>query len=322
MHCQLTHTKRCQIEALLSIGAKQKEMADFLEVSESTISRELRRNARGRGAYRAEEAQARADGRRHKPPPRIAPAVRREVERLLRERDWTPQLISERLWLEHEVQVSHEWIYRMIEEDRRNGGNLHALLPCHGRRYKKRGVPEKRGKIPDRKPICERPAEADDRSVAGHWEVDTVIGARHKGAIVTVAERSSRFLAAGVAGRKTKTQVGDAMLRCMSKHKASCKTITFDNGLEFSGHAEVGRSLGAGTFFADPYSSWQRGTNEWLNRRLRRYFPKGTSLESVTEEALKKALHKINRFPMKILDWMTPYEAYYGVIQTLTRNCV
>ena len=149
-----------------------------------------------------------------------------------------------------------------------------------------------------------------------------MVGARHKGVIVTIAERKSRFLEGAVAGRKTKPQVSDAVLRCMRKHKARCKSITFDNGREFAGHGEVGGKLNAGTFFADPYSSWQRGTNEWLNRRLRRHFPKETSLENVTENELKKALRQINRFPMKILGWRAPYEAYYGAVTTLTRNCV
>ena len=323
MHSQLTREQRCQMEALVSSDSTQKEIAGILKIHPSTVCRELRRNGRARGrGYCASEAQNKAEGRRRKPPPRIPARVRREVERLMRERGWTPQAISERLKRERGVLVSHEWIYRMIEKDRDAGGDLHTLLPCSKKRRKRRGVPETRGRIPDRTPIHERPAEADDRSETGHWEGDTVIGARHKGVFVTVAERRTRFFEASVAGRKTKTRVNDAMMRCMRKHKSRCESITFDNGREFSGHVEVGRKLDAGTFFADPYSSWQRGTNEWLNRRLRCHFPKGTSLADVTEAKLKKALHKINRFPMKVLDWMTPYEAYYGVVQTLTRNCV
>ena len=323
MHSQLTQEQRCQIEALVSSGSTQKDIACILKVHPSTMSRELNRNATARGrGYCAKEAQNKAEGRRRKPPPRIRASVKREVARLMREKGWTPQAISERLKRERGVLVSHEWICRMIEQDKKNGGDLHQLLPCSRKRRKRRGVPETRGGIPDRTPIQERPAEADDRSELGHWEGDTVTGARHKGVIVTVAERKTRFLEASVAGRKTKPQVSDAMMRCMRKHKARCESITFDNGREFAGHGEVGRKLSAGTFFADPYSSWQRGTNEWLNRRLRRHFPKGTSLEHVTEEKLKKALHQINRFPMKVLDWMTPYEAYCGVVQTLTRNCV
>ena len=323
MHSQLTHDGRCQIMALMSSGARQKEIARILKVHPSTVCRELKRNGLARGSgYCASLAQNKAEGRRRKPPPRIPLSVRREVERLMREKGWTPQAISERLKRERGVLVSHEWIYQMIERDKKDGGDLHQLLPCSGKRRKRRGVPETRGRIPDRTPIHERPAEASDRSETGHWEGDTVIGARHQGVFVTVAERKTRYLAAAVAGRKTKRQVSDAMMRCMRKHKARCHSITFDNGREFSGHGEVGRKLSAGTFFADPYSSWQRGTNEWLNRRLRRHFPKGTSLANVTDAELKKALHKINRFPMKVLDWMTPYEAYYGVVQTLTRNCV
>ena len=133
----------------------------------------------------------------------------------MREKGWTPQAISERLWLERDIQVSHEWICQMILADQAKGGELHRHLPGSRKRRKRRGVPETRGRIPNRAPIRERPAEANDRSETGHWEGDTVVGARHKGVIVTIAERKSRFLEGAVAGRKTKPQVSDAVLRCM-----------------------------------------------------------------------------------------------------------
>ena len=129
----------------------------------------------------------------------------------------------------------------------------------------------------------------------------------------TAADRRSRFFVAAYAGRKTKDAVGAALRRC--------RTLTFDNGPEFAGHVAVGEALGAETYFADPYSSWQRGTNEWLNGRLRRHFPKGTPLLGVTDAALQSALDKINSKPMKVLGWRTPHEAYYGVSQKLTRIC-
>ena len=109
--------------------------------------------------------------------------------------------------------------------------------------------------------------------------------------------------------------------RRVAPHKSFCRSLTFDNGLEFAGHLEVGSALGAETFFADPYSSWRRGTNEWLNGRLRRHFPKGMPLTSVTDGEIQAALDKINSKPMKVLGWRTPHEACYGVSQTLTRIC-
>ena len=322
MHSQLTQEQRCQIEALVSTGAKQMVIAAILGVHPSTVCRELARNrAKGRRGYCAKGAQKQASARRRRPARRISEAVRSEVVHLMRERDWSPQMISERLRKERGVKVSHEWIYQMLLADQASGGTLHKMLPFAGKRRKRRGVPETRGRIPDRISIGERPAEANERSELGHWEADTVVGARHCGAIVTAAERKSRFFVAASAGRKTKSQVNEGLNRCMGKHKNRCASITFDNGREFAGHGEVGRKLQADTFFADPYSSWQRGTNEWLNRRLRRYFPKGTSLADVTDADLNKALAKINRCPMKVLGWKTPCEAYYGVERKLTRNC-
>ena len=141
----------------------------------------------------------------------------------------------------------------------------------------------------------------------------TALVAVQEGVFATAAERRSRFFAAAYAGRRTKDAVGAALRRCRS--------ITFDNGLEFAGHLEVGSALGAEMFFADPYSSWQRGTNEWLNGRLRRYFPKGMPLTSVTDGEIQSALDKINSKPMKVLGWRTPHEACYGVSQKLTRIC-
>ena len=119
---------------------------------------------------------------------------------------------------------------------------------------KQASAPETRGRIPDRVSIGERPAEANEHSELGHWEADTVVGARHCGAIVTAAERKSRFFVAASAGRKTKAQLNEALNRCMGKHKSRCESITFDNGREFSGHGEVGGKLKAGIFFADPYA--------------------------------------------------------------------
>ena len=231
MHSQLTREKRCQIDALVSNGATQSEIAAILQVHPSTVCCELQRNAKGRGkGYCAKEAQSKTDGRRRKPPPRIPASAKREVERLMREKGWTPQAISERLKLERGIQVGHEWICQMTLADQAKGGDLHRLLSGSRKRWKRRGVPKTRGRIPDRTPIHERPAKANDRSETGHWQGDTVVGAKHKDVIVTLAERKSRFLAAAVAGRKTKAQVSDAMMRCMRKHKARCESITFDNG--------------------------------------------------------------------------------------------
>ena len=292
-------------------------------VRQSTISRELGRNgpeSRFCG-HRADLAAVKALLRRRRPPPRIKDSVWNEVERLLIERDWSPQRISRRLLAEQGVRVSHESICGRLLQDKRNGGGLFRHPPCAGRRRKRMGAAERRGRIPNRQPIQVRPKAADDRSREGDWECDMVVGAKRKGVLATAAERRSRFFAAAYAGRRTKDAVRGALRRCLAPHKSRCRSITFDNGLEFAGHPEVGSALGAETFLADPHSSWRRGTNERLNGRLRRHFPKGTALTGVTDGEIQSALDKINSKPMKVLGWRTPHEAYYGVSQTLTRIC-
>ena len=313
-YSQLTRGQRCRVEALKASGFTQAQIAERVGVRQSTISRELGRNgpeSRSCG-HRADLAAAKELLRRRRPPPRIKDSVWNEVERLLIERDWSPQRTS-RLLVEQGVRVSHESICGRPLQDKRNGGGLFRHPPCAGRRRKRMGAAERRGRIPNRQPIQVRPKAADDRSREGDWECDTVVGAKRKGVLATAAERRSRFFAAAYAGRRTKDAVRGALRRCRS--------ITFDNGLEFAGHPEVGSALGAETFFADPYSSWRRGTNEWLNGRLRRCFPKGMPLTSVTDGEIQAALDKINSKPMKVLGWRTPHEACYSMSQTLTRIC-
>lgn len=321
-YCQLTHGQRCRIEALNASGITQSEIAGRIGVSQSTVSRELSRNAPESKAcgYHADSAQAKAVLRRRRPPPRIKPSVWGEAERLIKD-GLSPEQTSARLRMEQGVRISHEAIYAWLLRDKQAGGMLFAHLPCAGKRRKRMGAQERRGRIPDRRPIQERPRAADDRARDGDWECDTVVGARHRGVFATAADRRSRFFVAAYAGRKTKAAVGAALQRCLAPHKGRCRTLTFDNGLEFAGHLALGEALGAETYFADPYSSWQRGTNEWLNGRLRRHFPKGRSLVGVTDGEIQAALDKINSKPMKVLGWKTPHEAYYGVSQTLTRIC-
>ena len=322
-YSQLTRGQRCRVEALKASGFTQAQIAERVGVHQSTISRELGRNgpeSRFCG-HRADLAAAKALLRRRRPPPRIKDPVWNEVERLLIERDWSPQRISRRLLAEQGVRVSHESICGRLLQDKRNGGGLFRHPPCAGRRRKRMGAAERRGRIPNRQPIQVRPKAADDRSREGDWECDTVVGAKRKGVLATAAERRSRFFAAAYAGRRTKDAVRGALRRCLAPHKSFCRSLTFDNGLEFAGHPEVGSALGAETFLADPHSSWRRGTNERLNGRLRRCFPKGTALTSVTDGEIQAALDKINSKPMKVLGWRTPHEACYGMSQTLTRIC-
>ena len=257
-------------------------------MSPARISRELRRNGPLHDAKRCDAALAQclADLRRRRPSRTIPDTGWAEVRRLMEEMRWSPQEISNRLLRERGVRISHESIYQMLLRVKADGGDRYKLPPRHGKPRKRFGTGRARAKggVPGRRDIDQRPKDADERSVIGRWEGDTMCGARHSGRFATVAERKSRFLVARTAKRKTKDEVGAALIAALMEHKGRCDSITFDNGLEFAGHAAVGAALDAATYFAAPYASYQRGTNEHLNGILRRFFPKGASLADVTEE--------------------------------------
>ena len=208
--------------------------------------------------------------------------------------------------------VSHETIYRHIWNDKRNGGMLWQNLRRKSRRYQKRGSDGKtsRGRIPGRVDIDLRPAIVDRRSRIGDWEADTIIGANSKGAIVSMVERKSRKVKLIKVDRKTAKAVKSALVRLMRPHKNNVHTITFDNGKEFTLHGKMAKSLQADTFFAKPYHSWERGTNENTNGLVRQYFPKKTDFAMVTQAGVRRVERILNNRPRKCLDFKTPNQVF------------
>jgi IS30 family transposase len=176
-------------------------------------------------------------------------------------------------------------------------------------RRKRRKAHDGRGLLADRVPIQERPAAANNRLHSGHWEGDTIHG--QGGNFVTLSDRRIRLLAARKTQTRTKIEVGKRLVEMLNLHEA--KTLTVDNGREFCGHKEVARKANVSVFFADPYASWKRGSNENANGLLRRYFPKGTRFSTVSAQQLRRAVDKINLMPRKLLKWKSAYEVHYGV---------
>ena len=168
---------------------------------------------------------------------------------------------------------------------------------------------DRRGQIPNRRPLSERPAHIEGRKQVGHWECDTIIDANHKQAIVTVVERKSGYAVMAKVTNKTSALVSSAIVDKLKPLAARVKTLTFDNGKEFTGHETIATALNADCYFADPYSSWQRGLNENTNGLLRQYFPKGTDLSRHSKEDLEAVALALNRRPRKALGWRTPAEA-------------
>jgi len=307
---QLTLEQRYQISALLKTEKNESEIAKIIGADKSTISRELSRNKSKKG-YRPKKAHELAMSRRRKAKPRISPETWALVEYLIRQ-DWSPEQISGRLKKEFGIKISHEWIYQYILKDKRAGGDLYRHLRCQKKRRKRYGSLDRRGKIPNKISIEERPAVANERLRIGDWEVDTIFGRGHKQAIVTLTERNSRMALLGKVENVTAQFVTDVVVTLLTPFIDLTHSITSDNGKEFSRHQDISQRLEADFYFANPYAAWERGTNENMNGLLRQYFPKRCDLTTVTNKEIDHAMHKLNTRPRKCLDFKTPFEVFFN----------
>jgi IS30 family transposase len=303
-YTQLTHIQRYQISALLKIGHLQTEIAQIIRVHKSTIGREIARN-RGKRGYRPKQAHQLAIGRRNKAKRRINTTDWGMIDQLIK-LDWSPQQISDHLGKEQRLRISHEWIYQHIYEDKRNGGALWRHLRCQKKRRKRYGSYEKRGQIPNRVWIDERPVVVDQRDRLGDWEADTIISKGKQKAIVTLTERRTRMtLLKKVDDRKAET-VKQAIVDLLRPFVDQTLTITCDNGKEFAKHAALAEELKANVYFAHPQAAWERGTNENANGLIRQYFPKGTDFADLTDRDIERVMLRLNHRPRKCLGFSSP----------------
>jgi IS30 family transposase len=304
-YAQLTRYQRYQIYSLLRTNLSQSEIADNIGVNKSTISREIRRNRGGRG-YRPKQAHRMAQERRKQA---VKKRITRETWEMVEDKlcfDWSPEQISGWLDKRQGETVSHEWIYQYVYADKRNGGKLHKHLRRQKKYRKRVGEYDRRGKIPNQVSIEERPGIVDDRERIGDWEVDTIIGAGKKGAVVTLVERKSRFTLMKQVVSRTAAAVEKAILDLLKPYQAVVLTITCDNGKEFTNHQSIAKELQADVYFAHPYASWERGTNENTNGLIRQYFPKGSAFSDITGNQISFVKERLNSRPRKCLDFATP----------------
>ncbi len=283
---QLTLEQRYQIYAFLKAGQTKTKIAEKIGVHKSTITRELGRNVSKRG-YRPKYADQRAGERKQgKAGKRITNQMWRRVEEKLEKEQWSPEQISGRLVFRGKGGISHEWIYQRIYKDKQSGGTLYKHLRCQKKRKKRYGGYEKRGGLVNQISIEERPQIVDRKTRVGDWELDTVIGKRHKQAIVSMTERKSKLLRMKKVSRKTGALVRQAI--CENLDSLTVHTLTSDNGKEFAEHAQVAQTLDADFYFCHPYSSWERGLNENTNGLIRQYFPKKTDFAMITDKQIKE----------------------------------
>lgn len=301
-YTHLTREERYQIYALKQAGHNQSEIAHVLERSASTISRELARN-RGQRGYRPKQAHGMATGRHAMNARTIAEETWQFAqEKLLLQ--WSPEQISAH------ASISPETVYQRVYADKQAGGLLWKNLRCQKLRKKRYGKTDRRGTIPNRHSIDDRPAIVETRRRIGDWEADTIIGKNHRQAIVSLVERKTGFTLIEKVERKTAQAVSNAMTSLLKPYRRQVHTITSDNGREFAGHEAIAQHLQADFYFAHPYASWERGTNENTNGLIRQYFPKNRDFTTITQQEIDTAMERLNNRPRKRLGYQTPSQVF------------
>jgi len=298
---------RHTISVLRKLGMNFKEIGEEIGFDATAVGREIQRNSGERG-YRPIQAHKRAlerqvNSRRKRV---VSGDMETEVEKRIK-KFHSPEQISGRLKKEGFEAPSHQAIYDHVARDRKAGGDLFRSLRHGGKRYRRRHTKGTGpGKIPDRTGIQERPASAGNRTRYGHWEADLVEGAKGTGFVLSLYEMKTQTYLVGKLPDKKAGTVSAAMVKKLSGWKV--RSVTYDNGLEFSGHLEVGRELGAPSYFCEPYHSWEKGGVENGNGLLRQYLPKGMEFTDVDDELLSGIEEEMNERPRKKLGYNSPMD--------------
>lgn len=292
----------------------QKEIANILGVHPSTISRELKR---GRGKIGKDywpiashnKAVKRQIEKSQKANLKLTPETIKLIIKYLQQ-EYSPEQIAATLRLKHKQPISYVTIYKYIYINRLSQGDLYKQLRHKGKRRVKYAS-KRKSRIKDRVSIHKRPKIVEDKTRLGDFEIDTIIGAGRKGAIVTMVDRASMYLKLSIPCSKNAKIVANEIKRLLYPLKKKVHTITTDNGLEFAQHKSVSKALKCDFYFCDPYSSWQRGLNENINGLIRQYIPKGSSFENISKKQIKHIEDRLNHRPRKSLGWRTPYEVFH-----------
>jgi transposase, IS30 family len=317
----LTYEQRCQLYALKQRKISQSQIALDLGVSQSTISRELSRNSGKRG-YRIKQASALALKRglaRAGVATVMTPLLLARARTLLVEHQWSPQQICGKLLREDGTRVSHESLYRHIWKDKKQGGMLYTHLRQRGKKRNKRGAAKAgRGLIPNRVDISERPAIVDAKTRVGDWELDSIIGAKHQGAITSMVERKTKLTRLVLVDGARAKATEEAIIARLEPLKQHVLTLTSDNGKEFASHSRVSEILDAPFYFCTPYHSWERGLNENTNGLVRQYFPKGMDFSTLTQADVQRVEDLLNNRPRKTLNYHSPNEVFANLTDNPT----
>lgn len=319
----LSAEQRYEISALLRAHHTKTEIAGIIGVHKSTITRELKRNNyMGTRNYYAGYAQRKADQRCRMRAANYKKAIPRVVYETARkyivEDLYSPEQVVGYCRLHGIRMCSHESLYKWIWMDKRRGGTLYKSLRRQGKKYAKRGaLNNSRSLIPNAVDISERPAIVEERSRFGDFEVDTIVGSTHRQHILTVVERKVGLLFMARLKRPTSQEAADMLISLLSPlaKEGYVKTITADNGVQFAQHERVSSELGAAMYFARPYHSWERGTNENTNGLIRQYIPKKSNFDDYSDDDIADIQSRLNNRPRKRLGYSTPIETFKTLTQ-------
>jgi len=310
---QLTQEERYLISGGLRLLRSRRGMARELGRAPSTVSREIRRNATAHdSAYRGEKAQSYAVARRRRcrRGPQFGEAVLAEVEKALRRR-WSPEQIVGTFREAGKRVPSHETIYRRLRRDKMKGGTLCGymrIMSKTGRKHYR--SPATRGVLVGKRHITERAVVVEERGRIGDWEGDTVMGARTQDCLLTIVERKSGVVKIRKLRARNAAEATSAAAKVIKSLRADFRTITFDNGTEFHGYEQLERRFGVTCYFATPYHSWERGSNENVNGLIRQYLPKGLCLRKVTQADCNRIARALNTRPRKRHGFKTPLHVF------------
>ena len=318
-YIQLTYEERVTLSALRLQGLSIRVIAATLGRHYSTLYRELKRNRCHvtDGAYRPSKAQRRTRARRSRSRKNnhYSSSDFLLIRKLLK-KEWSPEQIVGHLrrFKLIDRRMSHETIYQYVWRDKVNGGDLwKSLRQSPKQRRKRYKAYDSRGRIANKRHISERPETVETRRYKGHWEIDTVHGRGSTHCIVTLLERKTGYVMIGKLLDKSTASLNKKTIALINRDPTAFKTITSDNGTEFHRYQKIEDSCNTKFYFANPYHSWERGSNENVNGLIRQYLPKTESMASITQQQCDRIAMKLNQRPRKRYDYKTPEEMYYGI---------
>ena len=322
----ISNYKRIELATLHRNGYSISNISKQLKLHRSTVYRELKRNSRPRGSYEAYYANNLSEIRKERfaKNRKFTSQMMGLINQKLENQQWSPEQINGYCIQKNIPMVSHERIYQYIYQDKENGGKLFEHLRTGKKKYKKRYGKHKNPKviIKNKVSIDERPEIINSKERYGDWEIDTIIGKNHKGAIVTVVERKSSFILIRKLKGKNAEELAKQTIRLMVPYKELVHSITSDNGTEFANHEYIAQKLNAQFYFAHPYSSWERGLSEYSNKLIRQYVPKKSSFNEFSIDYLNHVNIKLNNRPRKILNFDSPLNVFFRELKSVAAQVI